>query len=138
MPPTRPKRGRLTSTMLPKSVICLAATAFATSVVLPRGVLVAGRGGGPMEGTWNWPPYAGTEGGMREKTTCGYVWANPYISPEVTGDGFTGVANRARPARWRSRTKQASVSSTTRATGKPGYGHMIAECCDPSSSMLAR
>lgn len=64
--------------MLPKSVTCLAATAVATSVVLHPAVAVAGRGGGPMEGTWNWPPYAGTEGGMPGKNTCGYVWVIPY------------------------------------------------------------
>jgi hypothetical protein len=68
----------LQRTMLLKSVICSAAVAFATTALLPTGVAVAGRGGVPMEGTWNWPPYAGSEGGMPGKTTCGYVRTNPY------------------------------------------------------------
>jgi hypothetical protein len=62
--------------MLPKSAIaCLAATAFvATTALMPTGAS-AGRGG-PQPGTWNWPPYA--EGGNMPRTTCGYVWVNPY------------------------------------------------------------
>jgi hypothetical protein len=64
--------------MLPKSVItCLAATAFATGVLMPTDAS-AGRGGGPQWGTWNWPPYAESgEGGM-PRTTCGYVWVNSH------------------------------------------------------------
>ena len=49
--------------MLPRCVVvCLAATAFATTAMLP-GVASAGFAGGnwPQPGTWNWPPYA--EGG---------------------------------------------------------------------------
>ena len=62
--------------MLPKSLIaCLAATAFvATTALMPTGAS-AGRGG-LQPGTWNWPPYA--EGGNMPRTTCGYVWVNPY------------------------------------------------------------
>jgi hypothetical protein len=62
--------------MLPKSVIaCLAATAFvATTALMPTGAS-AGRGG-LQPGTWNWPPYA--EGGNMPRSTCGYVWVNPY------------------------------------------------------------
>ena len=62
--------------MLLKSVIaCLAATAFvATTALMPTGAS-AGRGG-PQPGTYNWPPYA--EGGNMPRTTCGYVWVNPY------------------------------------------------------------
>jgi hypothetical protein len=63
--------------MLPKSVIaCLAATAFvATTALMPTGASAASRGG-PQPGTYNWPPYA--EGGNMPRTTCGYVWVNPY------------------------------------------------------------
>ena len=49
--------------MLPRCVVvCLAATAFATTAMLPA-VASAGFAGGnwPQPGTWNWPPYA--EGG---------------------------------------------------------------------------
>ena len=67
--------------MLPKSVIaCLAATAFvATTALMPTGASAGARGGAanvPQPGTWNWPPYA--EGGNMPRTTCGYVWVNPY------------------------------------------------------------
>jgi hypothetical protein len=55
----------------------LAAIAFATSAITSTGAAVAGRGG-IMEGTWNWPPYAGSGGGMPGKTTCGYVWVDPH------------------------------------------------------------
>jgi hypothetical protein len=62
--------------MLPKFVIvCLAATAFvATTALMPTGASAAG--GRPQPGTWNWPPYA--EGGNVPRTTCGYMWVNPY------------------------------------------------------------
>jgi hypothetical protein len=79
--PVDKDEGRLhfyNTVMLPKSVIaCLAAIAFATSAIMSTGAAVAGRGG-IMEGTWNWPPYAGSGGGMPGKTTCGYVWVNPH------------------------------------------------------------
>ena len=63
--------------MLPKSVIvCLAATAFVvTTALMPTDASAGGRSG-PQAGTWNWPPYA--EGGYMSRTTCGYVWVNPY------------------------------------------------------------
>ena len=49
--------------MLPKSVIaCLAASAFGTGALMPTGASAVK--GGPMPGTWNWPPYAGSGGGM--------------------------------------------------------------------------
>ena len=63
--------------MLPRCVIvCLAATAFAITAMLPA-VASAGFAGGnwPRPGTWNWPPYA--EGGNMPRTTCGYVSVNP-------------------------------------------------------------
>ncbi len=68
--------------MLSKSVIvCLGATAFvATTTLMPTGASAAGRGGGanwPQEGTWNWPPYAGSGGGM-PGTVCSHVWVNSY------------------------------------------------------------
>ncbi len=76
--------------MLPKSVIaclaCLAATAFVTTTTLmPTGAFARGgtaapggaAGNWPQEGTWNWPPYAGSGGGMAG-TTCGYAWVNSY------------------------------------------------------------
>jgi hypothetical protein len=65
--------------MLPKTVIaCFVVTAFTTTAFIPTDVSAAGRGGGnwPQPGTWNWPPYA--EGGNMPRTTCGYVWVNPY------------------------------------------------------------
>ena len=41
--------------MLPKSVIaCLAASAFGTGALMPTGAFAVK--GGPMPGTWNWPP----------------------------------------------------------------------------------
>jgi hypothetical protein len=63
--------------MLPKSVIvCLAATALVvTTALMPTDASAGGRSG-PQPGTWNWPPYA--EGGYMSRTTCGYVWVNPY------------------------------------------------------------
>ena len=58
--------------MLPKSVIvCLAASAFATGALMPTGASAVK--GGPMPGTWNWPPYAGSGGGMPGKPICSYV-----------------------------------------------------------------
>jgi hypothetical protein len=74
---TNTEVGSFYNAMLPKPVMCIAAAAFAVSVVFPTGGAIGGRGGAPMQGTWNWPPYAGTEGGMSGKNTCGYVWANP-------------------------------------------------------------
>ena len=56
--------------MLPKSVIaCLAAASCVATTALMPTVASAGRGG-PMYGTWNWPPYA--------VPACGYVWLNSY------------------------------------------------------------
>jgi hypothetical protein len=67
--------------MLPKSVIaCLAAAACVATTALMPTVASAGRGG-PMYGTWNWPPYAAP--------ACGYVWVNSY--GPVAGNGFTSV-----------------------------------------------
>jgi hypothetical protein len=67
--------------MLSKSVtICFAASlAVAAMALLPSAASAAGRGGAnwPMEGTWNWPPYAGSEGGM-PGSGCGYVLVKPY------------------------------------------------------------
>jgi hypothetical protein len=58
--------------MLSKSVIaCLAASAFATGALMPTGASAVR--GGPMQGTWNWPPYAGSGGGMPRETICSYV-----------------------------------------------------------------
>ena len=58
--------------MLPKSVIaCLAASAFGTGALMPTGAFAVK--GGPMPGTWNWPPYAGSGGGMPGKPICSYV-----------------------------------------------------------------
>ena len=57
--------------MLPRCVVvCLAATAFATTAMLP-GVASAGFAGGnwPQPGTWNWPPYA--EGGNMPRLPAG-------------------------------------------------------------------
>ena len=55
--------------MLPKSVIaCLAASAFARGALIPTGASAAK--GGPSPGTWNWPPYAGSGGGMTGKPIC--------------------------------------------------------------------
>jgi hypothetical protein len=63
--------------MLPKSVIaCLAASAFATGALMPTGASAVK--GGPMPGTWNWPPYAGSGGGMPGKPICSYVRVEPY------------------------------------------------------------
>ena len=63
--------------MLLKSVIACLAVVAAT-VLMATGACAAGRGGAnwPQPGTWNWPPYA--EGGNMPRTTCGYVWVNPY------------------------------------------------------------
>ena len=63
--------------MLPKSVIaCLAASAFGTGALMPTGASAVK--GGPMPGTWNWPPYAGSGGGMPGKSICSYVRVEPY------------------------------------------------------------
>jgi hypothetical protein len=70
--------------MLRKSVIaCLAAAACVATTALMPTVASAGRGG-PMYGTWNWPPYAAP--------ACGYVWVNSY--GPVAGNGFTSVTRR--------------------------------------------
>jgi hypothetical protein len=63
--------------MLPKPVIaCLAASAFGTGALMPTGAFAVK--GGPMPGTWNWPPYAGSGGGMPGKPICSYVRVEPY------------------------------------------------------------
>ena len=60
--------------MLLKSVIaCLAA--FATGALTPTGASAAK--GGPSPGTWNWPPYAGSGGGMPGQSMCSYVRVEP-------------------------------------------------------------
>ena len=66
--------------MLARTLIAgWAATALVVPpVLIPTGASAGGRGGAanvPMEGTWNWPPYAGSGGGMRG-TACGYVRVN--------------------------------------------------------------
>lgn len=70
--------------MVRKSVVVfLVATAFAATVALMATGASAGGGRGgaganvPSPGTWNWPPYAGSEGGM-PGTGCGYVLVKPY------------------------------------------------------------
>jgi hypothetical protein len=84
----------LQCTMLLKSAICLAAIAFAAGALLPTRVAVAGRGGVPMEGTWNWPPYAGSEGGMAGKLPAAMCGQIPIpVSPTVRVDGFTSVGD---------------------------------------------
>ena len=70
--------------MVRKSVIvCLAATALtAAAALMATDASAGGRGGVgnvPSPGTWNWPPGAGSFGGM-PGTTCGYVWVRPYKS----------------------------------------------------------
>jgi hypothetical protein len=75
--------------MLPKSVIaCLAASAFATGALIPTGASAVK--GGPTPGTWNWPPYAGSGGGMARKA---YYAAICGKSPIVISraNGFTSV-----------------------------------------------
>jgi hypothetical protein len=63
-------------TILPKPVIAsLAAMAVATGALMPTGASAVR--GGPVQGIWNWPPYAGSGGGMPGKTMCSYVRANP-------------------------------------------------------------
>jgi hypothetical protein len=60
-------------------VICPLAAFAAITALTPTGALAAGHGGGanwPQPGSWNWPPYA--EGGNMPRSTCGYVWVNPY------------------------------------------------------------
>ena len=60
--------------MLPKTVIaCLAATAFVAATALVARPWSEAKV--PTPGTWDWPPY---EGGNMPRTTCGYVWVNPY------------------------------------------------------------
>ncbi len=65
--------------MLSRTVIAYSlATAVIVGVLIPIGASAGFSGGNwPQEGTWNWPPYAGSEGGM-PGTTCSYVWVNPY------------------------------------------------------------
>jgi hypothetical protein len=70
--------------MLRKSVVvCLAATAFAATTALMATSASAGGGRGgaggnvPSPGTWNWPPYSGSFGGM-PGNECGYVLVRPY------------------------------------------------------------
>ncbi len=58
-----------------RRIFCLAPAVFiATTALMPTGASVAGRGGGnyPMEGTWNWLPYAGS--GWYPRTTCAMCW----------------------------------------------------------------
>jgi hypothetical protein len=91
--------------MLPKSVIaCLAASAFATGALMPTGASAVK--GGPMPGTWNWPPYAGSGGGMPGKPICSYVRVEPYRHKPGKGHGFTSVT------RSRSDTCVGHVSGT--------------------------
>jgi len=71
--------------MLRKSVIiCLAATAVAAaSALMAAAAFAGGRGGAggnvPSPGTWNYPPYSSSFGGM-PGTDCGYVRVRPYKS----------------------------------------------------------
>lgn len=64
--------------MLARCVVCLAATAFVATTVMPPSVASAGFSAGnwPQPGTFNWPPYA--EGGNMPRTACGYVRVNHY------------------------------------------------------------
>lgn len=69
--------------MLRKSVIvCLAAATFAAGALGATGASAGGGRGGaganvPSPGTWNWPPYSGSFGGM-PGNDCGYVLVRPY------------------------------------------------------------
>ncbi len=73
--------------MLRKSVIiCLAAAGVAAvTALMATGASAGGRGGAganvPSPGTWNWPPYSGSFGGM-PGNTCGYVRVRPYRSAQ--------------------------------------------------------
>lgn len=57
-------------------VACWIVTALIGPMLIPTSAF-AGRGGAPMEGAWNWPPYAGSFGGM-PATGCGYVWVGSH------------------------------------------------------------
>ena len=59
----------LSQCFLEAVIACLAAAACVATTALMPTVASAGRGG-PMYGTWNWPPYAAP--------ACGYVWVNSY------------------------------------------------------------
>jgi hypothetical protein len=70
--------------MLRKSIIVgLAATAVAAATALMATEASAGGRGGvgnvPSPGTWNYPPYSSSFGGM-PGTNCGYVRVRPYKS----------------------------------------------------------
>ncbi len=74
--------------MLRKSVIiCLAAAgvAAAAALMVTDASAAGGRGGAggnvPSPGTWNWPPYSGSFGGM-PGNTCAYVRVRPYRSAQ--------------------------------------------------------
>jgi hypothetical protein len=59
--------------MLSRTLIVCWVALIVGPVLIPTGALAAK--GAPQEGTWNWPPYAGTGGGM-PGTACGYQWVN--------------------------------------------------------------
>ena len=70
--------------MLSRAVIaCWIVTAFIGSTLIPTGAL-AGRGGAPMEGAWNWPPYAGSFGGMAG-SGCRHVWVSSHRQKQGSG-----------------------------------------------------
>jgi hypothetical protein len=59
-------------------IVYLAVAAFVATMAMLPTVASAGFSAGnwPQPGTFNWPPYA--EGGNTPRTTCGYLWVNPY------------------------------------------------------------
>jgi hypothetical protein len=70
-----------------KSVVAwLAATTFIIPALAPSDAF-AGRGS-PSWGTWNWPPYAGSGGGMPGKSMCSYVRAKPDGDKPGKGQWF--------------------------------------------------
>ena len=83
--------------MLPKSVIaCLSASAFGTGALMPTGAFAVK--GGPMPGTWNWPPYAGSGGGMSGKSICSYVRVEPYRHKPGKGQWASAWTTEAPPS----------------------------------------
>ena len=114
--------------MLPKSVIvCLAASAFATGALMPTGASAVK--GGPMPGTWNWPPYAGSGGGMPGQSMCSYVRVEPYRHKPGKGQWvyrFTSVI------RSRSRVRPRGFAPTARARAR------LSVSPPTSSSLLKR
>jgi hypothetical protein len=70
--------------MLPRFVIACF-TIVAVTALMTTAASAGGRGSVPSPGTWNWPPYVGSFGGM-PKTSCGYLRVNPYpYNPRTQG-----------------------------------------------------